>query len=170
VTAASSRKKLRLTSAVLLCCLAGRLCADELPVESVRVLKSEHKLQLLSAKGVTHEFNAVFGGNPLGHKTQEGDGKTPEGVYLLDYKKSDSAFHKAIHISYPGAQDVSSAKARGVEPGGLIMIHGQKNGLGWLSFITRFFNWTNGCIALSNADMDRVWDRVKEGTQIELLP
>ncbi|WNV06637.1 L,D-transpeptidase family protein [Candidatus Methylospira mobilis] len=170
MTTATCRTKLSLISAILLCCLAGRLFAGELPIESVRVLKSEHKLQLLSANEVTREFHAVFGSNPLGHKTQEGDGKTPEGVYLLDYKKSDSAFHKAIHISYPGERDIASAQARDMEPGGLIMIHGQKNGLGWLSFISRYLNWTNGCIALSNADMDQVWDLVKEGTKIELLP
>jgi murein L,D-transpeptidase YafK len=99
---------------------------------------------------------------------QEGDGRTPEGTYILDFKKPDSAFYKAIHISYPDFNDIASAKARGVNPGGQIMIHGQKNGLGWLSFISQRFDWTNGCVALSNADMEVLWSIVKQGTKVEI--
>lgn len=136
----------------------------------VRVLKSERKLLVLSRGNVLYEFRVVLGSNPAGHKTQEGDGKTPEGAYVLDYKKSDSTFHKAIHISYPNAQDIAAAKARGVTPGGQIMIHGQKNGLGWLSFVSQRFDWTNGCIALTNKDMDILWSVVKEDTKVEIYP
>lgn len=136
----------------------------------VRVTKSAHSLQLLAGEQVIREFHVVFGKNPKGHKMQEGDEKTPEGAYILDYKKIDSAFHRAIRISYPNAKDIAAAKARGIKPGGQVMIHGQKNGLAWLSFISQRFNWTNGCIALSNEDMDVVWSLVKEGTPIEILP
>lgn len=136
----------------------------------VRVLKSEHKLQLVTAGKVVREFKVALGGNPSGHKQQEGDGRTPEGIYTLDYKKPDSAFYRAIHISYPNSADIASAKARGVSPGGAVMIHGQKNGLGWLSFISQRLDWTNGCIALDNADMDIVWAAVREGTKIEIIP
>jgi murein L,D-transpeptidase YafK len=136
----------------------------------VRVLKSERKLLVLSNGSVLHEFSVALGSNPLGHKTRKGDGKTPEGSYMLDYKKPDSAFHKAIHISYPNAKDIVSARARGVAPGGLIMIHGQKNGFEGASFMTQRFDWTNGCIALSNKDMDTLWSLVKEGTRIEINP
>ncbi len=101
---------------------------------------------------------------------QEGDGKTPEGIYKLDLKKSDSAFHKAFHISYPDTNDMVTAKARGVKPGGNIMIHGQKNGLGWLSFASQHFDWTNGCIALTNSEIDVMWEIVKEGTRVEIYP
>lgn len=139
-------------------------------VTLVRVLKTDHKLQLLSGENLVHEFHVVFGANPKGHKMQEGDERTPEGSYILDYKKTNSAFYRAIHISYPNAKDIASAKTRGVKPGGDIMIHGQKNGLGWLSFISQRFNWTNGCVALPNKDMDIVWALVKEGTPIEILP
>jgi len=76
------------------------------------------------------EFPIASGCNPLGHKQQEGDGRTPEGRYVLDAKKSDSAFYKAIHVSYPNAQDSVAAQVLGVAPGGQIMIHGQKNDLG----------------------------------------
>ena len=117
-----------------------------------------------------HEFRIALGRNPKGHKTREGDSRTPEGVYVLDYKKADSAFYKAIHISYPNALDIAAAKTARVSPGGQIMIHGQKNGLGWLSQLAQTTDWTDGCIALRNADMDVVWNTVKTGTPIELLP
>lgn len=140
------------------------------PVDLVRVLKSEHKLQLLYEGEVIREFSVALGRNPKGHKQQEGDQRTPEGSYTLDYKKADSAFYRAIHISYPNSADVLSAKTRNVSPGGQIMIHGQKNGWSWLSFITQRSDWTNGCIALNNADMDIVWALISEGTKIEIFP
>ena len=160
---------MRACLAVLLLSLAGLAWADP-PIRSVRVLKSAHRLQLLEDGKVVREFPVALGANPRGHKTREGDGKTPEGLYTLDYRKSDSAFHKAIHISYPNARDVASAKSRGESPGGQIMIHGQKNGLGWLGFVTQRFDWTNGCVALADQDMDTLWALVKEGTAIEILP
>lgn len=148
----------------------SHLAFAEENITQVRVIKSEHKLQLLSQEKVVGEFHVVFGANPKDHKTQEGDEKTPEGKYTLDYKKADSAFYKAIHISYPNAQDSLNAKKRGGSPGGQIMIHGQKNGLSWLSAVSQQFNWTNGCVALTNDDMDKVWIKVKVGTPIEILP
>ena len=140
------------------------------PVDWVRVIKSERKLMLFSEGKVIHEFKVALGGKPKGHKRQEGDKRTPEGRYTLDYKKADSAFYKAIHISYPNPDDVAAAKKRGVSPGGLIMIHGQQNGLGWLGFLSRRRDWTEGCIALKNYEMDIVWNLIREGTQIEILP
>ncbi|MEQ1629968.1 MAG: L,D-transpeptidase family protein [Gallionella sp.] len=154
----------------LLALLSQNFAWGEPVVDLVRVLKSEHKLQLISVGKVTREFDVALGGQPIGHKLQEGDGRTPEGFYTLDYKKSDSAFYRALHISYPNSLDIAAAKARGVSPGGAIMIHGQKNGLGWLSFISQGFDWTNGCIALTNSDMDIVWGEVNEGTKIEIKP
>lgn len=139
-------------------------------VDLVRVLKSERKLELVSSGKVLKEFRIALGSNPDGHKQQEGDGRTPEGIYALDYKKSDSAYYKAIHVSYPNAVDTALAKARGVSPGGQIMIHGQKNGLGWLSFISQRMDWTQGCVALSNDDMETVWKLVDVGTKIEIRP
>jgi murein L,D-transpeptidase YafK len=139
-------------------------------IDLIRVLKSEHKLQALSSDKVLYEFNVALGKNPQGHKLKEGDGKTPEGNYLLDHKNDRSSFYKAFHISYPNSIDIATAKASGVEPGGQIMVHGQKNGFAWLSLITQRFDWTNGCIALDNSDMDTLWAVVKEGTRIEIRP
>ena len=136
----------------------------------VLVIKSESKLYLKRDGKTLKEFHVVFGDNPNGHKLREGDKKTPEGRYILDYKNEESTFYKSIHISYPNEQDTRRAKEWGVDPGGLIMIHGQTNGLGWLSFIIQLFNWTDGCIALSNNDMDEVWKAVDVGTPIEIKP
>jgi murein L,D-transpeptidase YafK len=136
----------------------------------VRVFKSERKIQLIAKGQVIREFPIALGGKPVGHKRQSGDQHTPEGEYILDYKKSDSAFHKAIHISYPNPTDIENARKAGILPGGQIMIHGQKNGFGWLAFLTQRFDWTNGCVALSNKDMDEVWNLVDVKTPIELLP
>ncbi|WP_439537865.1 L,D-transpeptidase family protein [Methyloversatilis sp.] len=138
--------------------------------DRVRVLKSERKLQILAGDTVLHEFGIALGGHPLGHKQQEGDQRTPEGRYTLDYRKPDSAYYKALHVSYPEARDVEQAKAAGVSPGGLIMIHGQRNGFGWLAPLTQRFDWTDGCIGLRNEDMDIVWQIVGNGTPIDLLP
>lgn len=115
-------------------------------------------------------YHVVFGGNPKGKKLKEGDNKTPEGRYIIDYKNAHSAFYKSIHISYPNKSDRERARKAHVDPGGNIMIHGQKNGWGWASFITQYFNWTRGCIAVSNSDMDEIWKAVKVGTPIVILP
>jgi murein L,D-transpeptidase YafK len=138
--------------------------------DMVLVIKSNSKLYLKKNGKVFKEYHVAFGANPEGHKKQEGDERTPEGRYFLDYKKSDSAFYKSIHISYPNEADKKRAKEAGVNPGGFIMIHGQKNSLGWLSWISQRFNWTDGCIAVSNSAMDEIWNSVNVGTPIEIKP
>ena len=136
----------------------------------VLVIKSESTLYLKSGGKTLKEFHVVFGKNPKGPKVKEGDKRTPEGRYVLDYKKEDSVYYKAIHISFPNEKDKQHAKELGVNPGGQIMIHGQKNGFVWPASITQLFNWTDGCIALSNKDMDEVWDAVGVGTPILIEP
>jgi len=146
------------------CAYAGEK-ADLVVVE-----KSKNLLSLYKANRLLASYHAVFGGHPVGPKEMNGDGKTPEGRYILDSKKSNSAFHKAFHVSYPNSKDVERAKKLGVDPGGDIMVHGQKNGLGWASFISQRFNWSRGCIALSNEDIDAMWEAVDGGTPIEIRP
>lgn len=136
----------------------------------VVVEKNSKTLSLFRNERKIASFSVTFGANPVGHKQQEGDERTPEGRYKLDYKKTETKYHKAIHISYPNAQDIADAKKRGVSPGGSIMIHGQKQGWGWAAFLTQRFNWTNGCIALSDDDLDFVWNVVDVGTPIEIKP
>jgi len=144
--------------------------AQSAEIDSVLVIKSISKMYLISKGERIKAYSIALGGNAKGHKQQEGDKKTPEGKYILDYKKSDSAFYKAIHISYPNEKDIARAEEEGVNPGGQIMIHGQKNGFGWLSWLSQQFNWTNGCIAVTNSDMDEIWGLVEIGTPIEIRP
>lgn len=138
--------------------------------ESVLVVKKDRRLYLLREGEAYASFSATFGTNPKGHKQQEGDGRTPEGKYVLDYKNENSGYHLSIHVSYPDANDKAAAKKLGVSPGGNIMIHGQKAGWGWLGSFSRFVNWTDGCIALSDKDMSTVWEAIEPGTPIEIRP
>ncbi|MGL5037551.1 MAG: L,D-transpeptidase family protein, partial [Aeromonas sp.] len=109
-----------------------------------------------------------LGPAPKGPKLQVGDQRTPEGTYILDYKKSNSGFYKAIHISYPNLADMRRSSLAGVEPGGMIMIHGQPNRLG--NRRMQPSNWTNGCIAVLNHEIDEIWDAIEPGTPIIIKP
>ncbi len=138
----------------------------ESKIDSVLVRKSERKMFLLEKGNIVREYKISLGAAPKGHKEKEGDERTPEGQYVLDYKKKDSSFYKAIHISYPNAKDIESAKKNKVNPGGQIMIHGQKNGYGNFSWLTQKFDWTDGCIAVTNKEMEEIWNLVKVNTLI----
>ena len=162
------REILNRVAAILLLILLPTVAISEEVADKVLVDKSDEKLYLLSGTTVLAEYKVSFGANPRGHKQIEGDERTPEGEYVLDHKKEDSAFYRAIHISYPNDEDKKAAAARGKDPGGAIMIHGQKNWLGWLSPITQRFNWTDGCIAVTNGEMDEIWEMVSVNTPIEI--
>ena len=136
----------------------------------VLVEKSKNLLTLFKNGKSMASYYVVFGSNPIGHKQQEGDNRTPEGRYILDTKNAKSSFTKSIHISYPNTADIANAKSRGVSPGGAIMIHGQKNGFGWASVAMQRINWTQGCIALNNEDMEQVWRSIVVPTTIEIKP
>jgi len=100
-------------------------------VDLVRVHKAERLLELIGDGKVVRRYGIALGGDPVGHKHQEGDQRTPEGRYMLDWRNPNSIAHRSIHISYPSADDLAAAKARNVDVGGMIMIHGQPNGFGW---------------------------------------
>ena len=136
----------------------------------VVVHKKKHRLLLYQDGRELASFHVAFGAEPEGHKQQQGDERTPEGEYVLDYKNANSKFYKSLHISYPNAEDRAAARERGVDPGGAIMIHGQANGKGWAAPVVQLFNWTNGCIALKNSDVDIVWEAVDPGTPIVINP
>ena len=159
-----------LTLGLLLC--VPQLRAQQARVDLVKVDKSERSLSLISQGQVLYRFAVRLGGTPLGHKQREGDRRTPEGRYLLDFRKADSAFYRALHVSYPNRDDRANARRLGVPPGGVIMIHGQPNGLQLTadSTVTIPYDWTDGCIALSNADMTTLWNLVQVPTPIEIDP
>ena len=138
--------------------------------DSVLVIKSEKRLYLMDKGERFASFPVTFGAEPVGHKQMQGDERTPEGHYTLTYKNPKSKFYKSIHISYPNAKDRENARRLGVDPGGDIMIHGLGKDWEWAASLAQFFSWTNGCIALSNRDMDQVWEAVDSGTSIEIRP
>jgi len=137
-------------------------------IDLVEIDKSENKMFLWEGNKIIKTYHVAFGANPKGHKEQEGDKKTPEGRYTLDYKKEDSAFYRAMHINYPNLSDTDNAIKKSVSPGGFIMIHGQKKQVGWQAEIAQQYNWTNGCIALTNPEMDEFMSLVNVGTPIKI--
>ncbi len=138
-------------------------------IDQVFVDKSARTLQLLSDDKVIKSYHIALGGNPIGHKQQQGDQRTPVGSYTLDYKNEKSKFYRSIHVSYPNTTDKARAKSRGVSAGGDIMIHGQKNGFGALGLLNQQRDWTEGCIAVTNDEMDEIMAAVKVGTPIEIV-
>jgi murein L,D-transpeptidase YafK len=137
-------------------------------VDLVKVDKSERVMYLMAGSEVVKKYHVALGANPKGHKRQEGDEKTPEGVYQLDYINENSSYYRSMHVSYPNSLDTASAEKNGVSPGGFIMVHGQRNGFGWLAGWTQKRNWTDGCIALKNSEMDEFLELVEVGTAISI--
>jgi murein L,D-transpeptidase YafK len=138
--------------------------------ERVVVDKRAHTLTLLRHGAALKTYRVSLGGHPAGHKREEGDERTPEGVYRIDSRNARSSAHLALHVSYPDPVDAARARARGVRPGGLIMVHGILNGLGWLGRLHRLMDWTDGCVAVTNREMDEIWRAVPVGTPIEIRP
>jgi murein L,D-transpeptidase YafK len=115
-------------------------------------------------------YKVALGRNPDGAKEKEGDYKTPEGTYTVDSRNTKSSYHLALHISYPNNQDIQRAKQQGVSPGGNIMIHGIRNGFGWFGKFHRCLDWTKGCIAVTNDEIDEIGRLVTDGTPVEIRP
>ncbi|MEH6556254.1 MAG: L,D-transpeptidase family protein [Oceanicoccus sp.] len=138
--------------------------------DRVLVAKAEKKLYLLKDGVPFLEFPIALSPTPKGHKREQGDERTPEGSYILDFKNKDSDFYKSIRISYPNQQDLQHAELSGVDPGGAIMIHGTPNESALPPSLIQQFNWTDGCIAVTNRAMDEIWAAVETGTPIEIRP
>ena len=138
--------------------------------DCVLVEKAERRLTLFHGEGVLKTYRVALGREPVGPKQREGDGRTPEGSYVIAGRKADSAFHRALRISYPNQGDLARARAAGQPPGGDIMIHGLKNGLGWLGPLHTSSDWTEGCIAVTNEEIEEIWEAVPDGTAVEIRP
>ncbi|MGI9493961.1 MAG: L,D-transpeptidase family protein [Geminicoccaceae bacterium] len=136
----------------------------------VVLYKEERLLQLKRNGHVIRSFHVALGLEPKGHKRTEGDGRTPEGVYTLDWRNEKSQFYRSIHVSYPRSQDQETAKRWGSSPGGMIMIHGLPNGRDRNELDHPQSDWTNGCIAVTNEEMDDIWSLVEDGTTIIIFP
>ncbi len=139
-------------------------------VDLVVVQKADRTMTLYDGNREIKRYHIAMGDSPAGHKIKEGDQRTPQGRYILDYKKEDSAYYRSIHISYPNAADRLRAKALGVSPGGQIMIHGENPNSELSPEEQQAFNWTNGCIAVTNKEMDELWQLIRPGTPIEIWP
>ena len=131
-------------------------------VDRIVVHKSERQMYLYDGRKRVRKYDVSLGFAPEGHKRMEGDGKTPEGRYVIDRRKPDSMFHLALGISYPDENDIRKAQSLGVDPGGEIFIHGQRNGTRG----TRDGDWTAGCIAVSNPEMEEIYQAVRVGTPV----
>ncbi len=135
-----------------------------LRADRVVVHKSRREMLVLRGESILRTYRVWLGPNPFGHKEREGDGRTPEGCYVIDWRNPRSRYHLSLHISYPNREDEESARRRGVAPGGDIMIHGLKDGH------DPGRDWTQGCIAVNDQDMEEIWNLVPDGTAIEIRP
>ena len=164
--------RIRLLTGLLAWAMCGTVFAAQTPVHADRVLvlKKQRTLQLLSHGTVIKSYKVALGGDPIGPKARQGDHKTPEGIYVLDSRNAHSQFYKSIHISYPTAQQRASARKQGFSPGGDVFVHGLPNGYGFVGASHRLKDWTDGCIAVTNEELDEIWRAVPDGTPIEIRP
>jgi murein L,D-transpeptidase YafK len=139
-------------------------------VDRVVVFKRERRLVLLSHGKELRSYKIALGSEPVGPKARQGDHRTPEGVYTLDSRNPNSRFYKALHISYPNSKDIAAARRLGVSAGGDIMLHGLPREYAWVGKAQTLHDWTDGCIAVTNEEMDEIWKLVRVGTPIEIKP
>lgn len=140
-------------------------------VDYVVVRKKERRLFLYAGNSLIKSYPIALGKNPVGQKQREGDSRTPEGIYTLDWRNPNSRFFRSIHVDYPNQQQIQQARAKGIDPGGEIMIHGQPSD--WRERIALTFggrDWTEGCIAVENQAMLEIWNLVADDTLIEIMP
>jgi tetratricopeptide (TPR) repeat protein len=140
------------------------------PVDKVLIEKKERRLTLISNGRVLNTYKIALGGNPNGPKERQGDNKTPEGTYTIDSRNKDSRYHMSLRISYPNERDKQRAKELGVSPGGDIMIHGIKNGFSKVGNLHTGFDWTEGCIAVTDQEIEEIEAMVPNGTIVEIKP
>jgi murein L,D-transpeptidase YafK len=144
--------------------------SDSTLVDSVVVFKAKRQMILFAGGDTLKLYRVALGKSPVGAKQREGDMRTPEGRYSIDSRNVDSKYHRSLHISYPNAVDRRRADSLKVKPGGDIMIHGLPKGYEWLGFTHRYYDWTWGCIAVTNEEIDEIWHLCPDGTPILIYP
>jgi len=155
---------------VLLIAALRCIAATTAQADKIIILKSARQMTLLSGGRVLKTYKVALGSVPVGPKQVEGDHKTPEGNYIIDAKNSHSQFHLSLHISYPSAEDQKRAGSMGARPGGAIMIHGLAAPFAYLGPLHRQTDWTDGCVAVTNAEIEEIWKLVPVGTRVEIRP
>jgi murein L,D-transpeptidase YafK len=136
----------------------------------VVVNKARRELILMRGREVLRSYRVALGTNPAGRKERQGDGRTPEGLYTITGRNARSAFHRSLRISYPNREDRARAARAGVNPGGDIMIHGLPNGRGFIGRLHRQVDWTLGCIAVTDEEIEEIWRLVPNGTPVQINP
>ena len=139
-------------------------------VDRLVVYKHQRKLVLLSQGKQVKSYRVALGGDPIGPKMRRGDHRTPEGSYILDAQNPNSHYYKAFHISYPSRKDITAANELGVSPGSDIMLHGLPKAYAWVGKAHTLHDWTDGCVAVTDEEMDELWKLVRVGTPIEIKP
>jgi murein L,D-transpeptidase YafK len=155
---------------VLILALGCAAVAAPNQADKIVILKSARSMTLFSGGKVLKIYKVALGSAPVGPKRVEGDHKTPEGNYVIDAKNPHSQFHLSLHISYPSAADRETARSMGRPPGGAIMIHGLAKTFAYLGPLHRQTDWTDGCIAITNAEIEEIWTLVPVGTSVEIRP
>jgi murein L,D-transpeptidase YafK len=138
-------------------------------VDRIYVDKSEHWMAVYRGGRIIREFRIALGRGGLKPKAQAGDGRVPEGLYTISAHNPDSAYHLSLRINYPTPEQIAAAHSRGANPGGDIMIHGLPNGREWIGSSHRTIDWTEGCIAVTDPEMDWLYKAVPDGTPIEIV-
>ncbi|HSS76693.1 MAG TPA: L,D-transpeptidase family protein [Thermoanaerobaculia bacterium] len=149
---------------------AGAAPRPTLRADRVLVEKSARRLMLFWQGREVRSYRVALGHAPVGRKQCQGDDRTPEGLYRIDARNSGSAYHRSLHVSYPNAGDVANSRRLGCKPGGDIMIHGIKNGYGWMGSLHAKTDWTLGCIAVTDQEIEEIWVAVPNGTPVEIRP
>jgi murein L,D-transpeptidase YafK len=139
-------------------------------IDRIVVEKSARRLSIFANGKELKTYRVALGRNSIGPKREEGDMKTPEGIYKIDGRNPQSSFHLALHISYPSDEDNARAAERGLPAGFDIMIHGIQNGRGWIGAFHRRHDWTAGCIALTDEEIEELWRVTPDGTTVEIRP
>ena len=139
-------------------------------IDKLELNKSSRELHAMAKGRIIKTYAVSLGGNPIGHKQFEGDEKTPEGIYFIRAKSHHPKYHKYLWISYPNSKDVRYAEKFGRSAGGEVLIHGLNKKYSFMGKFHRWYDWTKGCIAITNSEMDELFDAVKTGTTIEIKP
>ncbi|MGC1416875.1 MAG: L,D-transpeptidase family protein [Candidatus Acidiferrum sp.] len=159
-----------LASLFLFASSQARASGPQEKADRIEIHKSERTMTLFREGKVLKTFKVALSRVPIGAKEREGDHRVPEGLYVVDAKNAHSRFHLALHISYPNAADRERARKLGVKPGGNIEIHGLGSNFGWVGSLHRQVDWTDGCIAVTNSEIEEIWPLVPVGTPVEILP
>jgi murein L,D-transpeptidase YafK len=149
---------------------AGAAPRPALRADRILVEKSARRLTLLRQGRPVKSYRVALGHAPVGRKQCQGDDRTPEGLYRVDSRNAGSSYHRSLHVSYPNAGDAANARRAGCKPGGDIMIHGIKKGYGWMGSLHAAHDWTQGCIAVTDQEIEEIWAAVPNGTPVEIRP